>query len=338
MTSQQVLLVSQFVYDTSSNVRFAERGIFRYAAKSVEMDIELPEDIREACHGMDAFESVMAMDVRSDSQRVAVLVAFLMQTLERMAKRLEVFYTKLAQYKVYEPSLECNPARSRWELVRRRVRDGSFFILTQQAVLGAAPAYVAAHNRGSSVNFDGVMNSIQASIRGAPRPSPTPTRLNAVHLARATTPPTDTSAMATHENNKSVRAMSAFIDENMGSIRRLSRMPSMPLTFEQIREAVERQDMLHGRRTPSPPSSHGSVNGTVNSHATSLERLLAAQNGKVLNTRTSSPMHGRLASRQGIRSPPTPPPDHAAALGSMMGKLNVRSRGSPGVAGNVGCE
>lgn len=77
VTSQQVSLVSQFVCDTSSNVRFAERGIFRYATKSVEMDIELPEDIREeACHGMDAFESVMAMDVRSDSQRVTVLVAF----------------------------------------------------------------------------------------------------------------------------------------------------------------------------------------------------------------------------------------------------------------------
>ncbi|KAK1835643.1 alpha subunit of putative sulfite reductase [Podospora conica] len=320
VTSQQVSLVGQFVCDTSSNVRFHERGIFQYATKSVEMDIELLEDVREeACCGMDAFDSVMAMDVRSDSQRVTVLAAFLMQTLERMAKRLEVFYAKLAQCKVYEPALERNPARSRWELVRRRVRDGSFFILTQQAVLGAAPAYVAAHNRGSSVDFDGVMNRIQASIRGAPRPSPTPATLNAMHLARAATPPTETSAMARHENNKSMRAMSAFIDENMRSIRRLSRMPSMPLTFEQIREAVE--------MPPSPPSSHGSVKGIGNSRATSLEKLMAAQNGRALNTRTSSPMSGRMPGRQGIRSPPTPPLDHVAAIGSMMGKLNVRSRG-----------
>ncbi len=51
-TSQEVALVGQFVCDSSSNVRFAERGIFNYAARSVELDIELLEDIREeARHG-----------------------------------------------------------------------------------------------------------------------------------------------------------------------------------------------------------------------------------------------------------------------------------------------
>jgi len=339
-TSREVSLVGQYVCDSSSNVRFAERGIFSYAAKSVELDIELLEDIREeACHGMDAFGSVMAMDAKSDNQRVTVLATFLMQTLERMAKRLEVFYAKLAQHKVYHPELERNPARSRWNLVRRRIRDGSFFILTQETVLGAAPAYVSAHNRGTSVDFDKVVNRIQASIRSAPKLSPAPQTLNAMHLARASTPPVETNAMATHENNSAMRAMSNFIDTNMRAIRRLSKMPPVPLTFEQLQAAVEQQEGLAFRRPPTPPSSDGSnaspsLKGITSPpgalpRATSLERLMAAHNGRTLHTRgrsgtTTSP---RMDSHR-THSPPTPPLDATTALGAMMGKLNVRSRGS----------
>ncbi|KAK4442883.1 alpha subunit of putative sulfite reductase [Podospora aff. communis PSN243] len=325
-TSQEVSLVGQYVCDSSSNVRFAERGIFSYAARSVELDIELLEDIREeACHGMDAFGSVMAMDAKSDNQRVTVLVTFLMQTLERMAKRLEVFYAKLAQHKVYHPELERNPARSRWNLVRRKIRDGSFFILTQETVLGAAPAYVPAQNRGDSVDFDKVMNRIQASIRSAPRPSPAPQSLNAMHMARANTPPVETNAMATYENNSAMRAMSSFIDTNMRAIRRLSKMPPIPLTFEQLQAAVEQQEGLAFRRPPTPPSSHGS--NTSPARALSLERLMQSQNGRTLHQRGrsgTSASSGVLGSR-----PPTPPVqvDSMTAMNAMMGKLNARSRG-----------
>ncbi|KAK5658019.1 hypothetical protein OQA88_2573 [Cercophora sp. LCS_1] len=320
-TSQEVALVGQYVCDSSSNVRFAERGIFNYATKSVELDIELLEDIREeACHGMDAFESVMAMDAKTDNQRLSVLATFLMQTLERMAKRLEIFYAKLAQHKVYKPELERNPARSRWNLVRRKIKDGSFFILTQETVLGAAPAYVSAHNRGTSVDFDGVMSRIQASIRNAPQPSPVPQTLNAMHLARASTPPAETNAMATHENNSAMRAMSSFINANMRSIRRLSKVPPMQLTLEQLQAAVAQQESPTLGRPPTPPSSNGSV-----TRVNTLERLMAAQNGKALNARGGmSPM----AAGPTVRSPPTPPLDPTTALNAMMGKLNVRARGS----------
>ena len=340
-TSQEVSLVGQYVCDSSSNVRFAERGIFRYAAKSVELDIELLEDIREeACHGMDAFESVMAMDAKSDNQRVTVLATFLMQTLERMAKKLEVFYAKLAQHKVYHPELEANPARSRWNLVRRKIRDGSFFILTQDTVLGAAPAYVPAHNRGSSIDFDKVMSRIQASIRSAPKVGPAPQTLNAMHLARAATPVVETNAMATHENNSAMRAMSSFIDSNLRAIRRLSKLPPVPLTFEQLQAAVEQQEGLSMRRPPTPPSSNGlntspSFKGLASPpggehHASSLERLMASQNGRTLHTREMSgnSVGSGTSSHHGIQSPPTPPLDATTALSAMMGKLNVRGRGN----------
>jgi len=339
-TSQEVALVGQYVCDSSSNVRFAERGIFRYASKSVELDIELLEDIREeACHGMDAFESVMAMDAKSDNHRLTVLSSFLMQTLERMAKRLEVFYTKLAQLRIYQPQLELNPARSRWNLVRRRVRDGSFFILTQETVLGAAPAYVPAHNRGTSVDFDGVMGRIQASLRNAPQPNPMPQTLNEMHLARANVLPVETNAMASHENNSAVRAMSSFINANLRSIRRLSKIPAQ-LTFEQLQAAVEQQEALAMGRPPTPPSSNVSPSFRATQRASSLERLMmASQNGRVLNTRAGSPMRGMMHVQtppgHPVRSPPTPPLDATTSMNALMGRLNARSRGGGGGGGSV---
>ena len=379
-TSQEVALIGQFVCDSSSTVRFAERGIFNYASKSVELDIELLEDIREeACHGMDAFGSVMAMEVANDDQRLVVLSAFLMQTLERMAKRLEVFYNKIAKHKVYQPELERNPARTRWNLVRRKIRDGSFFILTQETVLGAAPAYVPAQNQKAAVDFDAVIGLIQASIRAntSPRtsmmsPRQQPQTLNAMHMARAANggpPSSETNAMAAHDNSSAVHAMSTFIDRNMRAIRRLSKMPTTAMTFDQLRAAVEQRDQeLHseggrgmmlpptmGIRPPSPPSSRGSSRSPTlkaAARASSLERMMSGRS--YLNTRASSstssfqfPAMPEETMNMGglhVRSPPTPPPvpvDPATALNAMMGKLNVRSRGNsvpatPGMSSSLG--
>jgi hypothetical protein len=53
--------------------------------------------------------------VGSGAQNFTVLATFLMQTLERMAKRLEAFYSKLARLKVYQPELERNPSKSSLE-------------------------------------------------------------------------------------------------------------------------------------------------------------------------------------------------------------------------------
>ncbi len=58
--------------------------------------------------------------------------------------------------------------------MRRTIRDGSFFILTQERSPGAAPAFKPEQTRDSAVDFDSVMNRIQASIRGAPKLGPAP--------------------------------------------------------------------------------------------------------------------------------------------------------------------
>ncbi|KAK4150833.1 sulfite reductase [NADPH] flavoprotein alpha-component [Chaetomidium leptoderma] len=331
-TSQEVALIGQFVSESSSNVRFAERGIFNYAAKSVELDIELLEDIREeACHGMDAFDSIAAMGEKNESQSHTVLATFLMQTLERMAKRLEAFYAKVARLKVYQPELERNPARARWNLVRTKVRDGSFFILTQARTLGAARAFIPPQTRNTDVDFDNVMNRIQESIRSAPKIGPAPQTLNAMHLARTSTAPVETNAMAAHDNRTATRAMSTFLDANMRSIRRLSKIPPMPLTFEQLQQQFF--DSTRVGRPPTPNSSSSSSRSpplSAPSRATSLERMMmASQNGRTLNRRatTTTTTTTTPAYMMGIRSPPTPPLDPTAAMTAMMGKLNVRTRG-----------
>ena len=320
-TSQEVTLIGQFVSD-NNGARFAERGIMNYAAKSVELDIELLEDIREeACHGMDAFGSIMAMDVASDDQRVTVLSSFLMQTLERMAKRLEIFYAKLAQHKVYQPEIERNPARARWSLVRRKIQDGSFFILTQEAVLGAAPAFIPAPQRqNAGVDFDAVMNRVQASVRNASSqrtPTPHPQSLNAMHTARASAaPPMETTAMATHDNSMAVRAMSSFVDKNRRAIRRLSKMPSMQtMTFEQLQATVEQQEReqqqqqqqqammrsVVGGRPPTPPSSGGSTKSPSMHGSLGMQTpMTAAQNLYAYDNMSRTSSLERLMSGRGL--------------------------------------
>ena len=122
--------------------------------------------------------------------------------------------------------------------------------------MGAAPSFVPTHNRNGDVDFDNVMNRIQASIRGAPKMEPAPQTLNAMHLARATTPPVETNAMAAHGNNTAMRAMSSFIDANMRSIRRLSKIPPMALSFEQLQKQFEGDRV---GRLPTPPSSSHTI-------------------------------------------------------------------------------
>lgn len=250
----------------------------------------------------------MAMDVASDDQRVAVLSSFLMQTLERMAKRLEIFYAKLAQYKVYQPDIERNPARARWNLVRRKIQDGSFFILTQEAVLGAAPAFIPAQRQNAGVDFDAVMSRVQASVRNASHTKPHPQSLNAMHMARASAPPMETSAMAAYDNTMAVRAMSTFIDKNMRAIRRMSKMPSMPMTFEQLQATVEQQEqqqqqqaamMPAGVRPPTPPSSGGSTR-SPSVKAGMRTPMTAAQNLYAYNNRSRASSLERLISGRGL--------------------------------------
>ncbi|PKS13124.1 hypothetical protein jhhlp_000466 [Lomentospora prolificans] len=354
-TSKEIALVGQFICDSES-ARFQERGIIDYASKSVQLDMELLEDIREeACYGMDAFDSIMNLEVSSDQQRTIAICSFLMQILERMAKRLEVYYSKLAQHSIYKPELERNPARTRWNLVRRRIRDGSFFMLTDSPVMGAKPSYKPAEKM---VEFDNVLFQIQQTIKDAPRQMPSKGHmpLNERHTIRTQKPAHGASAMESHENSVALNRMSQFIDKNMKAMRRLSKMPPMPLNFNQLAAKMEAQNQVNPRipGVATPPSSRGSSrspsrSGPLSSgmpgHMPSVLEEMAGQRIPLHRRNTGSSDNGSLhsANPYGRMMPPspatTPPLDSGSAIQAMVNKLNLRSRGaaspslSPGMGG-----
>lgn len=257
--TKEVGLVGQFVCDADSSLRFQERGVFSYAARSVELDMELLEDLRqEACIGMDAFDSIAESlssagtdaDPDDDAARLNALAAFLLQTLERMARRLSVFYAQLSQASVYRPDLELNPARTRWALVRRCIRDGSLFVLAHKAESSTLTSgqqssyYMSKANPNQNIDFDKLMSQVHASIDmetphlqlHQPKPQK-PVSLNAVHQERGRSSGVATAA-ATHENASALKAMTNFVEKNSKAIRRLSKMPPNAINFEDLQRAA----------------------------------------------------------------------------------------------------
>ncbi|KAI1084221.1 hypothetical protein F5B20DRAFT_287783 [Whalleya microplaca] len=369
--TKEVAHVGQFVCGSESALRFQERGVFAYAAKSVELDIELLEDLRqETCAGMDAFDSIAAtermQDPDFDSSRLAALTTFLLKILERIARRLGIFYAQLAQYSVYRPELERNPARARWAFVRRCIHDGSLFVMAHKAetdVLAAGQSstyYMSRTNPHQNVDFDNVMSKVQATLGSAHSPlrinvPQQPHTLNAVHQTRGRSTGA-ASAVATRENAGALEAMNNFVEKNGKAIRRLSKMPAMPASFEELQRSmanagihtppetnemmgmglgIKGHDMgMHGR-LPTPPSSRGSSRSPSRvRQPNSAEMLLSKLNQtrsrqNSLNSRHSHQSQAPLYPV--IGAPPTPPmsaggqPKNVqSALSSMMGQLHTR--------------
>lgn len=259
-TSAEVSLIGEYVCN-GAPARFQERGIMDYANKSVQLDMELLEDIREeACRGMEAFGTVMALEqdgADSGAERVTAMCSILMHILERMARRLEVFYSRLAQHTIYRPEIEHNPARTRWGLVRRRIRDGSLFVLATRA--GAVPDEAQALSRAHRVDFQSVLSRVQQTIEQTPAARPAmgvhhEKPLNERHYARALVPADAPSAVETYENTSAARRMSAFIDSNKRAMRRLSRVPATYLETT-LGQMLKDADVAGHGSIPTPPAS-----------------------------------------------------------------------------------
>src|SRR5690606_19356006 len=121
----------------SSTAQTFERGLLGFARGVCEADVRFLEGVREEiCHGMDAFELVQSMKSSAlEKQRLFKLAGLLVSILERIAVRLEGFYSEVGRMSMYHPEMEENPARARWAVVRRRIRDGSFFVLAREVEL-----------------------------------------------------------------------------------------------------------------------------------------------------------------------------------------------------------
>ncbi|KLO97313.1 nitric-oxide synthase, salivary gland [Fusarium fujikuroi] len=253
-SAKEISALGDFVCDPSSELRFQERGVLDFTAKCVHLDIELLEDLRqEACNGMDAFESIATVldsfdGSNSDSTPVAALSSFLLQTLERMAHRLAMFYTQLARLSVYQPELEHNPALTRWAFVRRCIRDGTFFVMTRsrssEAPLnGQSESYYINAKSLEKTTFDNILSQIKHVITSSTVESPTTAvqlaTVNDVHLERVNTLGKDgaVASSASRLNVGAVESMGNFMKKNEKAIRRLSSMPNQ-LQLEDLQKAI----------------------------------------------------------------------------------------------------
>ncbi|TQN65243.1 NADPH oxidoreductase A, partial [Colletotrichum shisoi] len=350
--TKEVALVGQFVCDADASLRFQERGVFAYAARSVELDIALLEDLRqEACTGMDAFDSIAhsikeSSDPDVENTRLTALSAFLLQVLERMARHLEVFYTQLARCSVYQPKLEQNPARTRWALVRRRIGDGSLFVLATKAELNAsallerpvlAPYYMSRANPNQNIDFDRVMAQVQASLRAgsqdaAPFSNHTaahlqqqPLTLNAVHQARGRSTG-NVSAFVSHENAGALRAMNSFVEKNGRAIRRLSKMPAAAMNFEDIQRAALLEMPRHSSPLSSPEMA-GDMLGIGPEDAMNLARHGSGPGNRILPTPPSSRGSSRSPTRFNLHQFGTSQQHGKPTAEMLLSKLN-RPRGA----------
>lgn len=371
--SNEVSQLGQFVCDPDSAFRFQERGVFTYAAKSVELDIELLEDLRqEACDGMDAFDRIAAtlgsVDDEHDPDlgdaQMAALSGFLLQSLERMARRLGTYYSQLARLSLYRPDLEHSPARTRWALVRRYIRDGTLFVLANKGekanLAGGQKAsyYMSRSNPNQNIDFDKLLHQVNETIADKQAADPgviQPTTVNEVHQARNNG--LGNSGMGSRTNVGALTAMTAFMESNKKAIRRLSKMPPGGFNLEDLQKLATQihhesqgsvdeepfgmlplavnqrhQSPIPHRATPFPHTHH-----TVPS-SMRRDRSLSRRSNSSLNHRpmsrsrqSSLSRSASPASRVGypiIGAPPTPPTEAQIAIQTKLSGLHARSHHS----------
>lgn len=313
--SNEISQIGQFTCDSES-ARHHEKGIIAYAQRSVRYDMEFLEAIREeACTGMDAFDSIMDLDAPSTSERVTALSAFLMQVLERMANRLEGFYAKLARHSVFQPEMESNPARARWNILKRKVWDGSFFILAREASIQPTTRYPA-----NGVDFDRVVSQIEMSLSKSSPMTPRTIGLNEQHAARAMSTASGTPAYEQHTQSNALKAMSTFIDTNKKAIRRLSKLPQA-IDLQQLMQAYG--SLPQGNHAlPTPPSSRSpSVSSSARfSMGRRRSRTLNDMPQLLQRRNTSVPESARFNSSASAHASPT------ATMSALITKMNTRTK------------
>ena len=65
------------------------------------------------------------------------LATLLMSVLQKLVGRLDTFYRTAAMELLLKPKEELNSARTRWNIIRSKIEDGSFFTLCEPLEFGA---------------------------------------------------------------------------------------------------------------------------------------------------------------------------------------------------------
>jgi hypothetical protein len=359
-TANEISQLGQFVCN-GHGAQLQENGILKYAQKVTELDIQFLEEVRhDVCEGMDAFDLLKSTEIASmsDKQQLVQFCAYLLSVLERVAHRLETFFTRLAKESIYQPQLEKNPAKTRWNVLRRKIRDGSFFSLARESSFdGGALPFRSGKNDGKDIMFYDVISQAKRRLEMQPAKTQTgakdlasaPKRLAEAHTARADADAKASSSHERHVSRKALKSMAIFMDENDQSIKRLSQLPAH-LNFEQLVETYGKQQNRTEKRPPVPakeqqPTSkaalhhrYGSQNSVSSGHSSGASPLdySPARKESLLARR---PTNRSISSGVGLPSKPTPraqfstypstPEDTAGVTGMPLPlKLNNPSRSS----------
>jgi hypothetical protein len=232
-----------------------------------ELDVQFLEQIRkEVCAGMDAFAAVgQATSTMLGRHLLGKLSVFLLSIVERIAQRLDMFYSSLARETLYRPEMEKNPARTRWRIVRQKIFDGSIFMFGRDLELrlqdtAGGQQFRSAKQAGTDIDFHQVVSRAQRDIdremtqQATPRSDSGRRGLADNHTARAAQNTSGPSSFETHLRQKAINRMSTFIGSNMQAIRRLSRLP----TDRDLSHAISVYGVTGGgatetSRMPPPP-------------------------------------------------------------------------------------
>ncbi|KAF2703230.1 hypothetical protein K504DRAFT_508145 [Pleomassaria siparia CBS 279.74] len=275
---KEVSEIGQFVCHNSKSARFHENGILSYSQAVTQLDLKFMEQIRdEAGFGMDAFDLIAAMDDPTSSKQVK-LASYLLTVLERIAAHLEAYYASLSQESIYRPEIENNPARTRWNNLRHKVKDGSFFVLAQPLNMSSSDGMstgIRARQNGVGVDFAQIFASAQQTLQHHTSSLPShqmyesqqPRRLADAHTMRAANNSQAPSSFESQQQGNAIRRMSTFISDNMTTIRRLSRLPA-EYDFTQLMAtygkhsqsaSVGSTSVRSVGKSPSPVSSSSSL-------------------------------------------------------------------------------
>lgn len=356
--ANEIAQIGSFVCN-NQQAQFQENGILRYARAVTELDVQFLEEVREdVCLGMDAFDVIDTMEGATEKKRLVSLCAFLLSVLERVGERLDMFYSRLSRESIYRPELEKNPARTRWNLLRRKIRDGSFFILAQDAEFNNSSDTIkpfrSTRYADQDILFAQVISQAQQALtvsesnsessasRGPSAGTGRPMRLADSHTARAASSAKAPSSFETHQSRNALQSISGFMDTNKQTIKRLSQLPSN-LSFAHIMAAYGTTD----KRLPSvpqtselvsdrsaavvrqrvDPQSSQAVRERVpsNDPASSQLRRRGTSSGDHVQRPVRRATNASMSSATGLPHSPTPSPQSHASFIGRPGLLQSRA-------------
>lgn len=305
-TSNEIAQLGKLVCNSQS-AQIQEHGIIRYARAATELDARFLEEVRgDICQGMDSFDVVDRMASINEKHRLISLSNYLLSILNRVAQRMETYYTRLAKETIYRPTTEKNPAKARWNLLKRKVNDGSFFVLAQDITFNESSMrrMLCRHRQhDQDVGFVQVIAEATQAINDvadshAQRP-PSARRLADAHTVRAAQSNKAQSSFEAYESRKAVNRMSTFMSVNTTAIKRLSQMPT-DRSFEHLMAAYGKTGQNVALPAAMPSATRNASHVAARTSSTS-SRPFADPQGEPL--KETSQLHRRPAAPSAPSAP-----------------------------------